>query len=30
MEIIPTPGKSYTILNDYSHKPDALEQSWIA
>ena len=25
MEIIPTPGKSYTILNDYSHKPDALE-----
>ena len=25
MEIIPTPGKDYTILNDYSHKPDALE-----
>ena len=25
MEIIPTPGKSYTILNDYSHKPDALK-----
>ena len=24
MEIIPTPGKNYTILNDYSHKPDAL------
>ncbi len=26
MEIIPTPGKHYTILNDYSHKPDALEK----
>ena len=25
MEIIPTPGRDYTILNDYSHKPDALE-----
>ena len=25
MEIIPTPGKSFTILNDYAHKPDALE-----
>ena len=25
MEIIPTPGKDYTVLNDYSHKPDALE-----
>ena len=25
MEIIPTPGRSYTILNDYSHKPDALK-----
>lgn len=25
MEIIPTPGKDYTILNDYSHKPDALQ-----
>lgn len=25
MEIIPTPGKDYTILNDYSHKPDALD-----
>lgn len=25
MEIIPTPGKNYTILNDYSHKPDALD-----
>ena len=26
MEIIPTPGKSFTILNDYAHKPDALEK----
>lgn len=26
MEIIPTPGKDYTILNDYAHKPDALEK----
>ena len=25
MEIIPTPGKNFTILNDYAHKPDALE-----
>ena len=25
MEIIPTPGKDFTILNDYAHKPDALE-----
>ena len=25
MEIIPTPGKNYTILNDYSHTPDSLE-----
>lgn len=26
MEIIPTPGESYTVLNDYAHKPDALEK----
>ena len=25
MEVIPTPGKGYTILNDYAHTPDALE-----
>ena len=25
MEIIPTPGCDFTILNDYAHKPDALE-----
>ena len=25
VEVVPTPGKDYTILNDYSHKPDALE-----
>ena len=25
MEVIPTPGKHYTILNDYAHTPDALE-----
>ena len=25
MEVIPTPGKDYTILNDYSHTPDSLE-----
>ena len=30
MEIIPTPGKNYTILNDYAHKPDALEKVLIA
>lgn len=30
MEIIPTPGKNYTILNDYSHKPDALENVLVA
>ena len=30
MEIIPTPGKHYTILNDYAHKPDALEKVLIA
>ena len=26
MEIIPTPGTGYTVLNDYAHKPDALEK----
>lgn len=26
MEIIPTPGTGYTVLNDYAHKPDALER----
>ena len=26
MEIIPTPGMDFTILNDYAHKPDALEK----
>ena len=25
MEIIPTPGMDFTVLNDYAHKPDALE-----
>ena len=25
MEIIPTPGRDFTVLNDYAHKPDALE-----
>ena len=25
MEVIPTPGKNYTVLNDYSHTPDSLE-----
>ena len=30
MEIIPTPGKNYTILNDYAHKPDALEKVLVA
>ena len=25
MEVIPTPGKGYTLLNDYAHTPDALE-----
>ena len=25
MEVIPTPGKGYTILNDYAHTPDALK-----
>ena len=25
MEIIPTPGKNYTVLNDYSHTPDSLQ-----
>ena len=25
MEIIPTPGKNYTVINDYAHTPDALE-----
>ena len=30
MEIIPTPGKDYTILNDYAHKPDALEKVLVA
>ena len=26
MEIIPTPGMDFTVLNDYAHKPDALEK----
>ena len=26
MEIIPTPRTGYTVLNDYAHKPDALEK----
>ena len=26
MEIIPTPGTDFTVLNDYAHKPDALEK----
>ena len=26
MEIIPTPGRDFTVLNDYAHKPDALEK----
>ena len=25
MEVVPTPGKAYSILIDYSHTPDALE-----
>ena len=25
MEVVPTPGKNYSVLIDYSHTPDALE-----
>ena len=25
MEVVPTPGKDYTVLIDYSHTPDSLE-----
>ena len=25
VEVVPTPGKDYTVLIDYSHTPDSLE-----
>lgn len=27
MEVVPTPGKDYTVLIDYSHTPDSLENA---
>ena len=27
MEVVPTPGKNYTVLIDYSHTPDSLENA---
>ena len=29
MEVVPTPGKDYTVLIDYSHTPDSLKNALI-